>query len=138
MSTAAVELRHAALLPVWLTDLAAPDALVSFSTPIGLPILGVFSSFNLLPILLAVVLFLHVGARRHGSPGASARKTRRWQLLVSAAALVALHDMPSALLLCGLVWVLLAMAERYWLRGKVREQMGRAGAAPDAGSASSG
>jgi YidC/Oxa1 family membrane protein insertase len=51
---AAVELRHAGLLPFWITDLAAPDALFSFGTEI--PLIG--STFNLLPILLTVAMFL--------------------------------------------------------------------------------
>jgi len=51
---AAVELRHAGLLPFWITDLAAPDALFSFGTT--LPVIG--STFNLLPILLTVAMFL--------------------------------------------------------------------------------
>ncbi len=50
---AAVELRHAAFLPVWITDLAAPDALISWSNPV--PFIG--TSFNLLPILLAIAMF---------------------------------------------------------------------------------
>ncbi len=59
---AAVELRHARFLPVWITNLAGPDALVSWSTPLMLPIVGGMvgpvRSFNLLPILLTVAMFL--------------------------------------------------------------------------------
>ncbi|MHC4180860.1 MAG: membrane protein insertase YidC, partial [Planctomycetota bacterium] len=51
--SASVGLRHAAFLPVWITDLAAPDALFSWSQP--LPLIG--TSFNLLPILLTVAMF---------------------------------------------------------------------------------
>ncbi|MCD6303665.1 MAG: membrane protein insertase YidC, partial [Planctomycetes bacterium] len=59
---AAVELRHAAFLPVWITDLAAPDALVRWSGAISLPLvgglMGPLRSFNLLPLLLTVAMFL--------------------------------------------------------------------------------
>jgi YidC/Oxa1 family membrane protein insertase len=51
---AAVELRHTGLLPFWITDLAAPDALISFGGP--LPLIGL-TSFNLLPILLTIAMF---------------------------------------------------------------------------------
>jgi len=51
---ASIELRHAAFLPVWITDLGAPDALFTWSHP--LPLIG--NSFNLLPILLTVAMFL--------------------------------------------------------------------------------
>ncbi len=61
---AAVELRHAAFLPVWITDLAGPDALISWETPLLLPLLGgmvgPIRSFNLLPILLTVAMFLQM------------------------------------------------------------------------------
>jgi len=40
-----VELRHAAFLPIWLTDLAAPDAL--FTLPVSLWLIG--NQLNLLP-----------------------------------------------------------------------------------------
>lgn len=59
---AAVELRHAAFLPVWITDLAAPDAILSWSVPFEIPLLGGMTgpirSFNLLPILLSIAMFL--------------------------------------------------------------------------------
>jgi len=59
---AAVELRHAAFLPVWITDLAAPDAIFSWANPIQLPLLGSMigpiRGFNLLPLLLTVAMFL--------------------------------------------------------------------------------
>ena len=50
---ASIDLRHAAFLPVWITDLAAPDALFSWSGE--LPFIG--SSFNLLPVLLAGAMY---------------------------------------------------------------------------------
>jgi YidC/Oxa1 family membrane protein insertase len=58
----AVELRHAAFLPVWITDLAAPDVIFSWSNPVVLPLIGGMigpvRSFNLLPLLLTVAMFL--------------------------------------------------------------------------------
>jgi YidC/Oxa1 family membrane protein insertase len=61
---AAVELRHAAFLPVWITDLAGPDAMFPWKTPIVLPFIGgmvgAIRSFNLLPILLTVAMFLQM------------------------------------------------------------------------------
>jgi YidC/Oxa1 family membrane protein insertase len=58
----AFELRHAAFLPIWITDLAAPDAIFTWSNPIILPLIGGMTgpihSFNLLPLLLTVAMFL--------------------------------------------------------------------------------
>jgi YidC/Oxa1 family membrane protein insertase len=52
-----IDLRGAAFLPVWITDLSIPDALFSFPT-ITIPILGSkISSLNLLPILMGVAMY---------------------------------------------------------------------------------
>jgi YidC/Oxa1 family membrane protein insertase len=63
-----VHLRHAGFDPWWITDLSAPDALVAFSKPITIPILGwlpfigrMFTdvpALNLLPILMGVSMWL--------------------------------------------------------------------------------
>ena len=55
--SASIDLRGAAFLPVWITDLSAPDALVSFPT-ITIPLLGKLHSLNLLPILMGVAFYL--------------------------------------------------------------------------------
>jgi YidC/Oxa1 family membrane protein insertase len=47
------ELRGASFIPGWINNLAAPDVLFSWSTPI--PLIG--TEFHLLPILLGVVMF---------------------------------------------------------------------------------
>ncbi|MBT3198599.1 MAG: membrane protein insertase YidC, partial [Phycisphaerales bacterium] len=52
---AAVELRHTGLLPIWITDLAAPDAL--FPLGFTIPVLDV-STLNLLPLLLGAAMFM--------------------------------------------------------------------------------
>ena len=53
-----VDLRGAAFLPFWITDLSVPDALIRFST-ITIPILGAkINSFNLLPILMGVAFYM--------------------------------------------------------------------------------
>jgi YidC/Oxa1 family membrane protein insertase len=52
-----IDLRGAGFLPFWITDLSAPDALVSFST-ITVPLLGwKIESLNLLPILMGVAFY---------------------------------------------------------------------------------
>jgi YidC/Oxa1 family membrane protein insertase len=52
-----IELRGAAFLPFWITDLSAPDALFRFPA-FTLPLLGMLDSFNLLPILMGVAFYL--------------------------------------------------------------------------------
>jgi YidC/Oxa1 family membrane protein insertase len=53
-----ITLRGAAFLPFWITDLSGPDALITFDTII-VPLLGWhIDSFNLLPLLMGVAMFL--------------------------------------------------------------------------------
>ena len=54
---ASIDLRGAAFLPVWITDLSVPDALFRFSA-VNLPLFGKLDSFNLLPILMGVAFYL--------------------------------------------------------------------------------
>jgi len=55
---ASIDLRGAAFLPFWITDLSAPDALIRFSA-ITVPLLGwKIESLNLLPILMGVAFYL--------------------------------------------------------------------------------
>lgn len=77
-----IHLRHAPLDGVWIRDLAAPDALIAFAQPITIPILGwlpligaAFSnipSFNLLPVLMGVAMWLQ--QKYMPKPGMDARK----------------------------------------------------------------
>lgn len=53
-----IDLRGAGFLPFWITDLSAPDALFRFPE-ITIPLAGwTLDSFNLLPILMGVFMFL--------------------------------------------------------------------------------
>jgi YidC/Oxa1 family membrane protein insertase len=54
---ASINLRGAAFLPFWITDLSSPDALFRFPE-FALPIFGKINSFNLLPILMGVAFYL--------------------------------------------------------------------------------
>jgi len=55
---ASIDLRGAAFLPFWITDLSMPDALVRFST-LTVPLLGwKIQSLNLLPLLMGVAFYL--------------------------------------------------------------------------------
>ncbi|MHC4679878.1 MAG: membrane protein insertase YidC [Planctomycetota bacterium] len=54
---ASIDLRGAAFLPFWITDLSAPDALFRFPA-VTLPLFGKLDSFNLLPILMGVAFYL--------------------------------------------------------------------------------
>ena len=56
---ASIELRGAAFLPFWITDLSLPDALYRFPTAIIIPLLGwKIESLNLLPLLMGLAFYL--------------------------------------------------------------------------------
>lgn len=53
-----IDLRGAAFLPFWITDLSVPDALIRFST-ITVPLLGwKIESLNALPLLMGVAFYM--------------------------------------------------------------------------------
>lgn len=55
-----IDLRGAGFLPVWITDLSAPDALVSFPKyAFTIPLLGLhIDSLNILPLFMGFVMYL--------------------------------------------------------------------------------
>jgi YidC/Oxa1 family membrane protein insertase len=56
---ASIDLRGAAFLPFWITDLSIPDALHRFGSPLVVPLLGwKIESVNLLPLLMGVAFYL--------------------------------------------------------------------------------
>ncbi|TKJ39345.1 MAG: hypothetical protein CEE38_00985 [Planctomycetes bacterium B3_Pla] len=56
---ASIDLRGAAFLPFWITDLSVPDALHRFGSPLVVPLLGTkIESVNLLPLLMGVAFYL--------------------------------------------------------------------------------
>ena len=54
---ASIDLRGAAFLPFWITDLSMPDALFRFRA-FTLPLFGKLDSFNLLPLMMGVAFYL--------------------------------------------------------------------------------
>ncbi len=56
---ASIDLRGAAFLPFWITDLSVPDAAWTFPRPVTIPLLNwKILSLNLLPILMGVAFYL--------------------------------------------------------------------------------
>jgi YidC/Oxa1 family membrane protein insertase len=77
-----IELRGAAFLPFWITDLSAPDALIRFKT-ITIPLLGwQIDSFNLLPILMGVVMYLQQKLMPHSSSAKTDPQTAQQQKMM--------------------------------------------------------
>jgi YidC/Oxa1 family membrane protein insertase len=76
---ASIDLRHAAFLPVWIVDLAAPDRLFSWSKE--LPLIG--TSFNLLPILLAGAMYWQMKLNPQTSGAGATPEQQKQQKMMS-------------------------------------------------------
>jgi YidC/Oxa1 family membrane protein insertase len=105
---AEVALRQQAFLPVWITDLSRPDALVSWAGhPLNVPLLSSFvgpiTGFNLVPILLGVFMYLQQKLMPMSPTSAASPEQRKQQKMMSfmmtAMFLLIFYNMSSALTL---------------------------------------
>jgi YidC/Oxa1 family membrane protein insertase len=97
---ASIDLRGAAFLPFWITDLSAPDAVLSW-TPIAIPLIGSFSSLNILPILLAIGMYLQQKltpqTTMQSADSAMAQQQKIMLVMMPAMMLLFLYNAPSGL-----------------------------------------
>jgi len=131
-----VALRHAPFLPIWITDLAAPDALITFSHPLmggyTFPMVGVITSFNLLPILLAVAMFLQqkFSPQAAASAGDQKQATQKQMMyFMTVFFLLIFYNMPSGLNLYIMTSTFAGVAEQYFIRKHIRERQAAEAAA---------
>jgi YidC/Oxa1 family membrane protein insertase len=124
---ASIDLRGAPFLPVWITDLSVPDALFKFS-PINLPLLGKLESFNLLPILLAVGMYLQQKLMPHPSSAQStanpqaAQQQKMMLIMMPIMMLLFLYNAPSGLNLYIMASTFAGILEQYRIR-RHREEL---------------
>lgn len=121
---ASVELRHAAFLPFWLTDLAAPDNLVTFST--ALPLMG--HSLHLLPILVAVSMFFVTLLNPQMAGGGAAatpeqaQQQKMMKYMMPVMMLFMFYSMPSGLNLYFMAANFAGVAEQYVIRKHIQQK----------------
>ncbi|MFP4106013.1 MAG: YidC/Oxa1 family insertase periplasmic-domain containing protein [Phycisphaerae bacterium] len=133
----AIELRHAAFLPVWINNLAAPDGLFTWDAPINIPFLaqmtGPIYGLNLLPILLGLAMFLQSKynpqmAQAATGPGGSdkdeqARQQQKMmQYFMPAFMLLIFYNAPSGLTLYIMSSTTAGLLEQYYIRKHIREK----------------
>ncbi len=120
---AAVELRHAAFLPFWITDLAGPDALFSWETPI--PFINV-TTFNLLPLLLAAAMFLQQKfSPQSAQPTASEQQQQTQKMMkymMPGMMVVFFYKAPSGLTLYIMTSTFAGLIDQYFVRKHIREK----------------
>ncbi|MCH9021436.1 MAG: membrane protein insertase YidC [Planctomycetes bacterium] len=121
-----VALRHEGLFPaVWLTDLSAPDRLIPFSS-LGIPsftlplMIGLVDAINLLPVLLAVAMYLQTKLSGQNTMAASnpqmAQQQKMMQILMPIMMLVFLYSAPSGLNLYIMASTFGGILEQYYIR----------------------
>ncbi len=122
---ASIELRGAPFLPVWITDLSAPDALFRFEA-FSLPLFGKLDSFNLLPIMMGVAFFL----QQKLMPSQAAASTnpqmqqqqKMMKIMLPIMFPLILYKAPSGLNLYIMTSTFAGVMEQYVIRKHIREQ----------------
>ena len=121
---ASIELRGAAFLPFWITDLSAPDALVRFSA-ITLPLFGKLDSFNLLPILMGVAMYLQQKMMPSQATAANPQAAQQQKMMMIMMTLMfplLLYKAPSGLNLYIMSSLFAGVIEQHIIRKHVREK----------------
>jgi YidC/Oxa1 family membrane protein insertase len=120
---ASIDLRGAAFLPFWITDLSAPDALFRFPA-FTLPLFGKLDSFNLLPILMGVAFYLQ--QKLMPSPAAAnpqaAQQQKMMQIMLPLMFPLMLYKGPSGVNLYIMASTFAGVIEQQVIRKHIQEK----------------
>ncbi len=119
-----VSLRHAAFLPFWITDLSAPDAVISWPT-VNIPLVGEVYSLNLLPILLTIATVLQAKLTPSSAPAASPEAKQQQKMMMymlPGMMLLFFYTAPSGLTLYIMASTFAGVVEQYVIRKHIRER----------------
>ncbi len=119
----APELRHAPFV-AWIQDLSAPDALITFSQPIALPLCTTIASLNVLPILMGLTWFVNMWMQPRPSDPQAAQQ-QKIMMFMPIVMSVLLYNYASGLSLYWTFSNLLGIIEQKFIR-KHREQLAAA------------
>lgn len=120
------ELRGAGFLPFWITDLSAQDALFTFPE-ITVPFVGWhLDSFNFLPVLLGIAMFLQQKLMPHSKAAAQndqmAQQQKMMMFMMPIMMLVFLYKAPSGLNLYIMASTFAGVFEQIVIRKHIREK----------------
>ncbi len=128
------EMRHAAFLPFWITDLAGQDALIKFGGPVTIPLIdlltGPIYSFNLLPILLGVSQLLQARFMPRGNPAVQKdsqnpdqlEQQRKMMMFMSIFFVFILYNAPAGLNLYIMCSNLFGILEQWQIRKHIAKE----------------
>jgi len=124
-------MRHQPLHFTWIKDLTSPDALYRFSSPIHVPIFGwELESFNLLPLLVAVFMYIQQKTIPKPPPSPNMTEQQRAQQemmqkmmpIMSIMMLLFFYKMPAGLNLYVMFSSLFGWLEQNRIRKHIKER----------------
>ncbi len=123
---ASIELRGAAFLPFWITDLSVPDALIRWD-PVTLPLLGwQIESLNLLPILMGLAFYLQQKLMPNQAAASSnpqmAQQQKMMMVMMPLLFPLMLYKAPSGLNLYIMASTFAGVIEQHVIRKHIREK----------------
>ena len=123
---ASIDLRGAAFLPFWITDLSVPDALVRFST-LTMPLLGwKIESLNLLPLLMGFAFYLQqqlMPSQANASTNPQmAQQQKMMKIMMPLLFPLMLYTAPSGVNLYIMASTFAGVIEQYVIRKHIREK----------------
>ena len=124
---AAIELRGAAFLPFWITDLSLPDALYRFPAAIVVPLLGwKIESLNLLPLLMGVAFYLQQKLMPSQAAASAnpqvAQQQKMMMIMMPLLFPLMLYKAPSGVNLYIMASTFAGVFEQYVIRKHIREK----------------
>ena len=120
---ASIDLRGAGFLPVWITDLSAPDALFRFPGGTKLPFFG--DSFNLLPIMMGIAFYLQqqlMPSQQTAATPEAAQQQKIMKIMLPVMFPLMLYRSPSGLNLYIMTSVFGGVLEQYVIKKHIREK----------------
>jgi YidC/Oxa1 family membrane protein insertase len=115
------ELRGASFIPGWITNLAAPDVIFSWHTPIWF----IGTSFHLLPLLLGATMFwqqrMTATAPKDPKNMTDQQKQQRFMgNIMTIVFTVLFYNFPSGLNIYWLSSMLLGILQQWWMTKKIK------------------
>jgi len=121
---ASIDLRGAAFLPFWITDLSAPDALIRFSA-VTIPILGYkLTALNLLPLLMGVAFYLQqkMMPKNASANPQAAQQQKMMMMMMPIMFPLMLYSAPSGLNLYIMASTFAGVIEQHVIRRHIQQQ----------------
>ena len=121
-----IDLRGAAFLPFWITDLSVPDALVRFAT-VTVPVLGwKIESLNLLPLMMGVAFYLQQKLMPSQASASTnpqmAQQQKMMMIMMPLLFPLMLYNAPSGVNLYIMSSTFAGVIEQYVIRKHIREK----------------